>query len=298
MPNAPNYELAENDYMSGMKYKDIARKYGVTLNTVKSWKKRYNWDRKGVYTKNEKVCTQKQSIKSDDKKPVADEVEAVLQNTELTEKQRLFCLYFVKCFNATKAYRKAYQCDEYVAMSSGSRLLRNAKVKEEIDRLKQEKLNQAYLTQADIFQKYMDIAFADMGDYVTFGKKKVPVWKRVDGQDIPVMDPNTGQQKIAEYSYVDLKESTGVDTSIISEVSEGKNGIKIKRADQMKALQWLTEHMDMATQEQKARLELLKLQKEKLSEGTAENDEAVEKMDNISKILEQMRQVNQDDLAD
>ena len=29
-----------------------------------------------------------------------------------------------------------------------------------------------------------------------------------------------------------------------------------------------------------------------------ENNDAVEKMDNISKILEQMRQVNQDDLAD
>lgn len=292
------YELAENDYMSGMKYKDIAEKYGVSLATVKSWKTRYGWNRKGMHTKTEKSMHTKKDNIEHDKKPVADEVEAVLQNTELTEKQRLFCLYFVKCFNATKAYRKAYQCDEYVAMSSGSRLLRNAKVKEEIDRLKQEKLNQAYLTQADIFQKYMDIAFADMGDYVTFGKKKVPVWKRVDGQDIPVMDPNTGQQKIAEYSYVDLKESTGVDTSIISEVSEGKNGIKIKRADQMKALQWLTEHMDMATQEQKARLELLKLQKEKLSEGTAENDEAVEKMDNISKILEQMQQVNQEDLVD
>lgn len=298
MPNAPNYELAENDYMSGMKYKDIAQKYGVSLATVKSWKTRYGWDRKGMHTKKQKSMHTKNYSIEHDKKPVADEVEAVLQNTELTEKQRLFCLYFVKCFNATKAYRKAYQCDEYVAMSSGSRLLRNAKVKEEIDRLKQEKLNQAYLTQADIFQKYMDIAFADMGDYVTFGKKKVPVWKRVDGQDIPVMDPNTGQQKIAEYSYVDLKESTGVDTSIISEVSEGKNGIKIKRADQMKALQWLTEHMDMATQEQKARLELLKLQKEKLSEGTAENDEAVEKMDKISKILEQMQQVNQEDLVD
>nr|WP_297968853.1 phage terminase small subunit [uncultured Mogibacterium sp.] len=45
------YELAEQDYMNGMKYKDIADKYGVSLNTVKSWKKRYNWDRKG--------CTQK-----------------------------------------------------------------------------------------------------------------------------------------------------------------------------------------------------------------------------------------------
>ena len=32
-------ESAEKDYMSGMKYKDIADKYGVSINTVKSWKK-------------------------------------------------------------------------------------------------------------------------------------------------------------------------------------------------------------------------------------------------------------------
>ena len=41
MSEAQNYILAEQDYMSGMKYKDIAEKYGVTLNTVKSWKVRY-----------------------------------------------------------------------------------------------------------------------------------------------------------------------------------------------------------------------------------------------------------------
>lgn len=45
--------------MSGMKYKDIADKYGVSLNTVKSWKVRHKWDKKGVHTKSEKVCTQK-----------------------------------------------------------------------------------------------------------------------------------------------------------------------------------------------------------------------------------------------
>lgn len=31
--------------MSGMKYKAIAEKYGVSLNTVKSWKKRHGWSR-------------------------------------------------------------------------------------------------------------------------------------------------------------------------------------------------------------------------------------------------------------
>ncbi len=48
-----NYELAEKDYKAGMKYKEIAEKYGVTLNTVKSWKTRY-WNNE----KNKKVCTQ------------------------------------------------------------------------------------------------------------------------------------------------------------------------------------------------------------------------------------------------
>lgn len=59
---APNYELALLDYQAGMKYKDIAEKYGVTLNTVKSWKTRYKWskdNKKGVHTKIKKVCTQK-----------------------------------------------------------------------------------------------------------------------------------------------------------------------------------------------------------------------------------------------
>ena len=59
---APNNELALIDYQAGMKYKDIAEKYGVTINTVKSWKTRYKWtkdNQKGVHTKSKKVCTQK-----------------------------------------------------------------------------------------------------------------------------------------------------------------------------------------------------------------------------------------------
>lgn len=59
MSETQNYILAEKDYMAGMKYKEIAAKYGVTLNTVKSWKVRYGWNKKGVHTKSKKVCTQK-----------------------------------------------------------------------------------------------------------------------------------------------------------------------------------------------------------------------------------------------
>lgn len=55
------HELAQEDYMQGMKYKDIAEKHDVSVNTVKSWKTRYKWDRKGVHTKEEKVRTQKKT---------------------------------------------------------------------------------------------------------------------------------------------------------------------------------------------------------------------------------------------
>lgn len=225
-------ELAEKDYMSGMKYKDIADKYNVSINTVKSWKKRYNWDRK-------KGCTQKKN----DCKAVADEVKEVMQNTNLTDKQQLFCIYYIRCFNATKAYQKAYGCDYTTAVVNGPRLLGNARVKEEIFQLKQERLNREFLSESDIFQKYMDIAFADITDYVEFGNGTFT-------------DPDTDEE--VQYSYVNLKDSKTVDGTLISEVSKGRDGAKIKLADRMKALQWLTDHMNLATDKQKAEIAVLK----------------------------------------
>lgn len=55
---AVEYKKAEKDYIKGMKYKDIAEKYNVSINTVKSWKQRHGWNRnrgapfdKSVHTK-------------------------------------------------------------------------------------------------------------------------------------------------------------------------------------------------------------------------------------------------------
>lgn len=41
-------ENAEKDYNLGMKYTDIATKYSVSINTVKSWKQRYKWKREST----------------------------------------------------------------------------------------------------------------------------------------------------------------------------------------------------------------------------------------------------------
>ena len=54
------HQQAHKDYLNGMKYKDIAEKYGVSLATVKSWKTRYGWFRE--YNQ-KKVCIQKIKVR-------------------------------------------------------------------------------------------------------------------------------------------------------------------------------------------------------------------------------------------
>lgn len=53
------HKTAEQDYMNGLKYKEIAEKYDVSINTVKSWKQRHGWDRKKGAHKPKRVHTNK-----------------------------------------------------------------------------------------------------------------------------------------------------------------------------------------------------------------------------------------------
>lgn len=52
------HELAYEDYQNGMKYQDIADKYNVSINTVKSWRNRHGW-KKTDAPKTERVHTKK-----------------------------------------------------------------------------------------------------------------------------------------------------------------------------------------------------------------------------------------------
>lgn len=255
-------EKAHKLYEGGMKLVEIASQLDCSAATIRTWKNRYKWDADGNETfqnKNEtkrNVSKKNAHKKQSEEKAVADEVKQVIQNTDLTDKQQLFCIYYIRCFNATKAYQKAYGCGYTTAVTNGPALLGNTRIKEEILRLKQERLNREFLSEPDIFQKYMDIAFADITDFVEFGSGTFT-------------DPETDEE--VPYSYVNLKDSKNVDGTLISEVSKGKDGAKIKLADRMKALQWLTDHMDLATEKQRAEIALLK--------AKVQTDDGVETVD-------------------
>lgn len=167
-----NYELAEKDYQAGMKYKDIATKYNVTLNTVKSWKTRYKWKKEEEKESAEKVCTQNKSmhtLKKGAENKISNEdkdFEYVDEEDGLSDKQRNFCYCYYESFNATQAAIKAGY-SEKTAAEQGCRLLKKVKVKEFLEKLREAYRTEFLLTQERVMNRHMQIAFSDMRDFIT-----------------------------------------------------------------------------------------------------------------------------------
>lgn len=270
----PRIEQAEAMYRNGIKLVDIASQLNLPEGTVRRWKCTHKWDGERSEKKSER-SEKKKNAHNKIEKVVAEEVAKVMDNPNLTDKQRLFCLHYVKCFNATKAYQKAYGCSYETAMVEGWNALRNPKIIDEIRSLKQNRLNRELLDEQDIFQKYMDIAFADITDYVEFRQEEVQVMAMYG----PVYEKNERGEKVPvtkRVNTVKFKDSAHVDGTLIAEVKQGKDGASIKLADKMKALDWLSSHMDLATAEQRARIAEIEAQTKRLSaEPEKENDDGV-----------------------
>lgn len=280
-------EQAKTMYLKGMKLVEIASQLNLPEGTVRRWKSTHRWDNE----RSDKNSERSERKKERKKKAAENEVEQVMKNPDLTDKQRLFCLYYVRYFNATKAYQKAYECSWETAVVNGPRLLGNARVKTEIQALKQSRLNRELLDEHDIFQKYMDIAFADITDFVQFGQEEEYVIGSFG--PIQVEDPITGKkvplkQKV---NTVHFRESDNVDGTIIAEIKNGKNGASIKLADRMKALEWLARHMDMATEEQKTKIEQIKAQTAAIKAKAQANDNSFmeKEQSKLDDLIRQMR---------
>lgn len=238
-------------YRQGLKLVEIAEKLDKPVGTIRRWKHDYHWD--GESERSENNANVRKAKAEKKRKTIKSEVDQVIENSELTDQQRLFCLYQVRYFNATKAYQKAFGCSYDTANAHGYKLLSNVVIQEEIKRLKQNRMNREMLDENDIFQKFMDIAFADVSDFLEFGREEVPVM----GPKGPLYDSN-GELITKVVNVVRFHEAADVDGTLITEVKQGRDGASLKLADRMKALEWLADHMDMASEEQKLKLEILK----------------------------------------
>lgn len=214
----PLIDKAYEMYKSGMKLVNIADQLGCSAATIRTWKNRYKWDDNGSETFQKKSET-KRNVSAKKKKavlPVDDGTKDTLQNDDLTPEQQMFCIYYSRTFNATQSYLNAFGCSYETAMVNGCLLLRNTKVRAEIERLKEIKRQQIVADADDIVELQMRIAFADAGNYATFGNNGI--------------------------NWVHIANSDTVDTQIIQEIKEGQTGVSIKLADKQKAIDWLSKY--------------------------------------------------------
>ena len=297
MPRAknPNREKAKEIWLANdkkCKLKDIASELNETESTIRKWKSEDAWGNETLLKKKQSERNKKKRTNKTKKcelsldKKLSDAVE---ENDELTQQQKDFCLYFTRNRNAAQAYLKAYRCSYEVACASGSRLLGNVKVQDELRKLRDIK-NAALgdLCGMDIVELHMRIAFADITEVVEFSSKRSVSLR--NGVPVYVDDPKTGERKLLTHleNEVRIKDSSTVDGSLIAEISEGRDGMKIKMADKQRSLRFLENYFDLNPMDthkrafenakldiEKRRLELIESGEDAEGEDTDETDAVI-----------------------
>lgn len=248
--NAIRKEFEESD----ITMKALAEKHGVPPATLRSRKSREKWEKhnatKNVATRN---ATKRKNIAT--KKAV----EKVQENSELTEKQKLFCLYFSQLNNATKAYQKAYECSYDTAQKNSWALMANQGIRKEIKHIKAARSSDWLINDADIINEWMKQAFTDITNYVEFRKVFVDYIR--DDKNMPKLD-ELGNMIPFYRNELHFKNSNEVDGTVIQEVKKGKDGVSVKLYDKQRAL---IELHKLIGGENTLKLKLMQVQVDKIS---------------------------------
>ena len=141
---------------------------------------------------------------------------------KLTPKQKIFCDEYLIDLNATRAYKKAYiniKNDDTAAVN-GNRLLRNAKVKEYLDKRMKDREKRTEITQDMVLKELAAIAFSNGADFAK------------------VTDDNMVRIIPTDELSEDKKKA-------ISAIKETKFGINIETCDKVKALELIGKHLGM-----------------------------------------------------
>lgn len=220
---------------------EIAERLGVSPGTIRSWKKRDNWDEKleALQTVAVQRNREKKRKRSTDTNRA---IVHVVEESDLDEKEKEFCMEYIRDYNATQAAIRAGYKGSYAAIRSLAwAMLRKPKISALIKSLKEMKRLSIIADIDDMIELQMRIAFSDIGNYVDFGQREVPVM----GPFGPVIikdDNGQNCEVMRTINYVDFKFGAELDTQLISEISQGKDGAKLKLASRDKALDFLAQY--------------------------------------------------------
>jgi phage terminase small subunit len=162
---------------------------------------------------------------------------------KLTQKQKIFVNEYLIDLNATRAYRVAYpryKKDETIN-AAASRLLRNVKVKEYIDKRMKDREKRTEITQDFVLKELYSIASANGADFAKVVERSYMK---------PIYDDkgNKIDEEEAFYKDVDLiptDELPGDKKKAIAAIKQSKFGISVESCDKVKALELLGRHLGM-----------------------------------------------------
>ncbi|MGL4865944.1 MAG: terminase small subunit [Cetobacterium sp.] len=221
-------ELYESGFGS---LKKIAEELNVPEATVKSWKQRseipWNNPKKKDASKTKKVASEKK-VASKVEKVVKEKIIETLADSELTDKQRLFCIYYMQSFNATQSAIKAGYSRE-TAKEIGYENLTKPHIKKYLTELKEMYTQDDYLETKRILERHKQIAFADIKDFTEFKVEKTLVCH----------DEETGEPIIDKIFKFRIKDDFEVDGTLIKKIGMGKFGPVIELEDRAKSLELL-----------------------------------------------------------
>lgn len=123
---------------------------------------------------------------------------------ELTQKQKLFCLEYLKSFNATDAYRKVYWVSDKVANASWPRLLVNGSIQKFLASKVERKVEK--------LDVWVDYVLENLRNIVEIWSWRVEVEKNGKKQRIlDFANVNSALEKLWKYNkmYTDKVEQDG-----------------------------------------------------------------------------------------
>lgn len=177
----------------------------------------------------------------------------------LTAKQQRFVDEYLVDLNATQAAIRAGYSQK-TANEQGARLLANVSVKEAVARGMNERSGRVGITQDMVLRELAKIGFSDIRKVVRWGETVV---RMVDGDEGEAEDmvPYHG------LALIDADEIDDNTAAAIAEVSQSRDGLKVKLHDKKSALVDIGRHLGMFAApghiELDAELKRLEIQKRK-----------------------------------